>query len=55
VTAWIVHRFAELVGLPGSIVCETAYAFRSPLLLEAGIALKLPSWRLHVFALDLAK
>lgn len=53
-TAWVVHRFAELVGLPGSAVIELAYLLQSRPFLQAGLALKLPSFWLHIFALELA-
>ncbi len=52
-TAWIVFQVAYLVGLPGEVVCQLAYVHRSRHLLDVGLALKLPSWRLVEFALYL--
>ena len=53
-TAWLVHRFADLVGLPGRVVFELAVWIRSPELGRAGLALIVPGLYIHLFALYLA-
>jgi hypothetical protein len=51
-TAWIVHRFAELLGLPGEAVGLLAIELQSEPLMHVALALKAPSFHLHLFALD---
>lgn len=53
-TAWVVHRFADLVGLPGWAVIELALACQSRPILELGLVLKRPAWELRFLALHLA-
>lgn len=51
-TAWTVHRIADVLGAPGWFVMQLALALESREVLEIGISLMWPSLRLHLFALD---
>lgn len=52
-TAWLVHRLAELLGLPGDALALLAAHLDSKPLMHAAIALKGPQWALHGFGCHL--